>query len=104
MRDIAFSPASVTVPNGQPVRLVFHNTGKVAHDAFVGDEQAQMEHEREMGSAMGGMRHDSGDAITVEPGKTGSLTHTFRSGDQLLVGCHQPGHYAAGMKIAVTVT
>ena len=104
MHDTSFSPVAVTVPAGQPVRLVFHNQGKVAHDALVGDEQAQMDHEKEMAESTGGMHHGGGDAITVDPGKTGSLTHTFNAGDQLLIGCHEPGHYAAGMKVAVTVS
>jgi uncharacterized cupredoxin-like copper-binding protein len=51
---------------------------------------------------MGG--HHDDDAITVEPGKLGSLTHTFKAGDGLAIGCHEPGHYAAGMKLAITVS
>jgi uncharacterized cupredoxin-like copper-binding protein len=42
-------------------------------------------------------------AITVEPGKAGQLTHTFDKTGTVEIGCHEPGHYAAGMKIAVTV-
>lgn len=105
MRDIAYAPTTIDVPAGQPVRLVFRNRGKVAHDAFVGDEAAQAEHESEMG-AMGGMAHGGGDAnaITVAPGRTGTLTRTFTAGERLLVGCHQPGHYAAGMKAAITAS
>ncbi len=104
MRDTAFSPKHITVPAGQEVRLVFHNRGKVAHDAFVGDEQAQMDHERAMSSSsssMGDMHHGDSDALTVQPGDSGMLTHTFRAGDEVLIGCHQPGHYASGMKVTV---
>jgi uncharacterized cupredoxin-like copper-binding protein len=43
------------------------------------------------------------DGITVDPGKTGELTHTFDRTGTVEIGCHQPGHYAAGMKLAVTV-
>ncbi len=104
MIDIAFSPNSVIVPVGEPVRFVFHNRGKTAHDAFIGGEAAQTKHESEMGSSMGGMHGDRGSAITVEAGKTGSLTHTFAAGDQLLIGCHQPGHYAAGMQLTLATS
>lgn len=109
MRDIAFSPKSIDVPAGKPVRLVFHNRGKVAHDAFIGDQKAQADHKMEMNDSgsggMAGMDHGGGDAaaITVQPGKTGELTHTFQSGDEMLIGCHQKGHYAAGMKLTVNV-
>jgi uncharacterized cupredoxin-like copper-binding protein len=103
MRDIAFAPDAITVPAGEAIRLVFRNTGEVAHDAFIGDEMAQSDHEAEM-RADEDVHHGGGDsgALTVEPGETGSLTHTFEPGDRLLIGCHQPGHYTAGMKIADT--
>ena len=102
MRDIAFSPDRVTVPAGRPVRFVFGNRGKLAHEAFIGDNQAQMDHEMET-SSMGGMAQGP-DAINIQPGQTGTLTHTFGPNDRLLIGCHEPGHYAAGMKVMVTVS
>lgn len=43
-------------------------------------------------------------AITVEPGASGSLTYTFDTPGTYEIGCHQPGHYAAGMTITVIVT
>lgn len=101
MKDIAYDPAAVTVKAGETVKFVFRNEGAIRHDAFLGDEAAQAEHEKEMRSEGG---HHGDDAIIVEPGKTGSLTHTFKAGDALVIGCHEPGHYVAGMKLAVTVT
>jgi uncharacterized cupredoxin-like copper-binding protein len=104
MRDVAFSPSQITVPAGEEVRLVFHNTGKVAHDAFIGDEEAQADHAQDMKSD-GGMHHGGDpDALTVAPGKRATLTHTFEAGEDVLIGCHQPGHYAGGMKVTVDVS
>ena len=106
MRDIAFDPAAVEVKAGETVRFVFNNEGKLPHDAFIGDEAAQLEHEEEMREAdadgKGGGHSEHG--IVVDPGDIGSLTRTFKAGDTLVIGCHQVGHYAAGMKIALTVT
>jgi uncharacterized cupredoxin-like copper-binding protein len=103
MRDVMFDPPAVTVKDGETVTIVFHNEGKIRHDAFLGDESAQAEHEKKMaGGGMGGQHDD--DAISVEPGTAGSLTHTYKAGDMLLIGCHEPGHYAAGMKITIAVT
>lgn len=106
MIDIAYEPKSLTVQRGERVEFVFHNQGKIAHDAFIGDPAAQAEHEKEMTESSGGMGHTGGDsnAITVDPGNTDTLTHTFDKAGTLEIGCHQPGHYGAGMKIAVTVT
>ena len=105
MRDTAFVPDTITVPAGEEVRLEFHNRDRVDHDAFIGDDMAQDDHEAEMkDNAV--MHHEGGDsdAITVGPGETDTLTHTFEAGDNVLIGCHQPGHYAAGMKITVKTT
>lgn len=105
MRDIAFDPAAVEVKAGETVRFVFHNEGQIRHDAFIGDEAAQAEHEKEMREAgSNGKDGHGGHGITVEPGEIGSLTHTFEAGDVLIIGCHEVGHYAAGMKVAVTVS
>jgi uncharacterized cupredoxin-like copper-binding protein len=116
MVDIAFEPATLTVQQGEVVRFVFRNRGQLPHDAFIGDTAAQADHEKEMrradtGSQGGGHDMDGGDergndrdAVTVDPGKTGELTYTFDRTGTIEIGCHQPGHYVAGMKMAVTVT
>jgi uncharacterized cupredoxin-like copper-binding protein len=103
MRDNRFTPATVTVTKGETVRFEFTNGGTVDHEALVGDAAAQMAHEKDMasGDSMGGM-HDS-DSVTVMPGKTGTLTHTFTTSGDLLIGCHEKGHYMDGMKLTVKV-
>jgi uncharacterized cupredoxin-like copper-binding protein len=102
MKDIAYEPTAMTVKPGETVKFVFHNAGQIRHDAFLGDEMAQEEHEKEMRGEGGGMSHH-GDEVKVDPGQTGELTHTFKAGEALLIGCHEAGHYAAGMKVALTV-
>jgi uncharacterized cupredoxin-like copper-binding protein len=106
MRDIAYAPTTVSVRAGETVKFVFHNKGQIVHDAFLGDEAAQADHEKEMrGGGSGDMNmHGGGDGIKVEPGKTGELTHTFKAGESLVIGCHEAGHYQAGMKLPVTVS
>ena len=113
MVDIAYEPGSVEVEQGETVRFVFTNSGEIAHDAFLGDEAAQDEHEMEMREAEegdAGHGHDTGgdmadeEAVTVEPGETGELLHTFAESGEVLIGCHQPGHYEAGMIVEVAVS
>lgn len=70
----------------------------VAHDAFMGDNAAQDDNEMEMRGDEGG------NGITVDPGDTGELTHTFGECDELLIDCHQDGHYAAGMRVMANVS
>lgn len=104
MVDTAYNPTTLTVPHRRKITFRFTNHGKIPHDAFIGDQAAQAEHEQEMQS--GGAHHGHGDdpAVTVDPGKTATLSHTFDRAGTTEIGCHQPGHYDAGMKITVTVT
>lgn len=105
MTDNAFEPENVTVFAGEEITFEFVNDGSVVHEALIGDEQDQEDHEAEMES-MGDESMDMGDEdkVQVEPGETGELTMTFDEPGTVLIGCHQPGHYASGMKATVTVT
>lgn len=104
MSDNAFAPTSIDVAAGETVRFIFDNTGEVAHDAFVGDAAAQAAHEDEMREAeeMGHGADEDG-AVTVEAGDEAELVYTFTDAGPVEVGCHQPGHYASGMKLDVAV-
>lgn len=108
MVDIGFEPAALEVAQGETIRFVFTNTGAITHDAFIGDPAEQTEHAKQMrgvdGSHHGAHGDDEEQAITVDPGDTGDLTYTFDEAGTFQIGCHQPGHYAAGMKIDVAVT
>lgn len=95
MRDNDFSKASVLIAEGETITFRFTNAGAVEHEAFIGDEAAQAAHAAE---------HDhSADAVTVQPGQTGELTYTFAEKGTLIMGCHIPGHYEAGMKSRLVV-
>ena len=113
MTDNEFTPSSFDVTAGQEVTFEFTNDGTVDHEAILGSEAEQADHEADMGGdgssggGMDGMNHDGGsaaDAITVAPGDTGTLTKTFDSAGTVILGCHVPGHYEAGMKATITVS
>lgn len=103
MADINFDVPRIDVKAGQTIRFVFRNRGKLVHEAVIGDSAAQDAHEKEMAGTAGMDMHEPG-TVTVHPGTTGELTHTFTNPGQSLIGCHQPGHYAAGMKMTVNVS
>ena len=109
MVDIAYQPNTLSVKQGERIDFVFKNDGKIAHDAYVGDPASQAEHEEEMrkgehGGTTGGHPMGMGPkGITVEPGKTGRLSYTFDKAGTIEIACHESGHYAAGMKVTVTV-
>lgn len=108
MVDMAFEPDHLEVERGETIRFVFANTGAVAHDAFIGDEAAQADHEQEMRDAAedehgGGHGDEEENAVTVDPGDTAELTYTFDEAGTFEIGCHQEGHYEDGMKTTVEV-
>lgn len=114
MVDIDFEPETLEVTKGEEVRFVFTNEGKLRHEAYFGSPEDQADHASEMadaghGSGSGG--HDahgaepgSDDKVTVEPGKSGEITYRFEEAGTFEIGCHEPGHYAAGMRITVNVS
>lgn len=114
MTDMAYSPAQLDVAAGETVRFVFRNDGAVRHEAVVGVLAEQEAHHAEMaemggshdGMDMESMPHDDMTdlhSVMVEPGETIEMTHTFETGGATMIGCHEPGHWEAGMKMDITV-
>ena len=87
---------------GETVVFEVTNAGAVRHELFLGDAEAQQEHAEEM-AEMDGMSHDEPGGVSVEPGATETLEYTFEQAGEILAGCHEPGHYEAGMVTAITV-
>lgn len=94
MRDIAFKPEAITVKAGTTVRFVFTNDGQLPHEAAFGDEATQ--NAVESGKA-------KRDGPEVGPNKSKDDVRTFSTPGTLIIGCHVPGHYGAGMKIRLTI-
>jgi hypothetical protein len=89
------------------VTLNFKNNGTAKHEAILGDDAAQMRHHAEMTGSTAAIEHGNmplagestdtdGDAITVDPGKSGQITHTFNDSTPVMIGCHEPGHWGSG--------
>lgn len=94
----AYDPAVVEVTAGETITFRVENTGKIVHEFVLGDEDLQHEHEAEMGEMSPGMAmHDEANAISLEAGETKEITWTFTTAGDVLYGCHEPGHYDAGM-------
>ena len=107
--DLRFQPDSVAVKVGETITFRLVNVATVEHDFTLGDEAAQVAHEKEMQQMSGDAAHmhdmgDSANAIHVAPGSTKEITWSFTKAGSLLYGCHEPGHYASGMKGTITIT
>ena len=105
--DLRFQPDTVDAKIGETVTFKVVNVASVEHDFTLGDDAAQSEHEKEMRSMSSGGPMDMSDspnAIHIAPGTTKDITWTFTKAGTTLYGCHEPGHYVAGMKGTITVT
>jgi uncharacterized cupredoxin-like copper-binding protein len=100
--ELRFEPDALTVAAGETVRFVIHNAGASDHEFLIGDEAAQATFAAEMAE-----NHDdthAGEAgIALGPGESGEFTYTFDEPGELLIGCHEPGHYDGGMVGRITV-
>jgi uncharacterized cupredoxin-like copper-binding protein len=94
--ELRFEPDAFTFSVGETVRFEVTNAGAIQHEFFIGDAEAQADHEQEM-VEMGGMAHDEPNGISVDPGESQVLEHTFATAGTILIGCHEAGHYAGGM-------
>ena len=100
--NLVFEPAELSVMPGETVTFRLINEGQLVHDFTLGDEEAQDEHEAEM-AEMSGMTHEEPNVVTIPAGGIAELTWRFGEDGTVLIGCHQPGHYDAGMTGRITI-
>lgn len=99
MHETVYIPDIITVEAGDTVRFAFTNAGTVVHDAVIGDADTQPEHD----DKVGGGHVDDEDAISLEPGGKGELVYSFEAGDEVLIGCYEPGHFGSGERMTIEV-
>lgn len=105
MVEFAYGCELPPIPSGTIVALQFTNSGVVDHEAVIGDQSVQDEAESAMAEmATSGEAHGhSAPSVTVKPGDTAELVvHLDEPGD-LIIGCHIPGHWDAGMHTGLTI-
>lgn len=101
--DMAIQLSESDFAVGDTVRFEVTNSGASPHEFYLGDAEAQEHHAEEMADMDGEEMHDEEDGIAVEPGATETLEYTFERAGEILAGCHEPGHYEAGMVASMTI-
>jgi uncharacterized cupredoxin-like copper-binding protein len=91
-----FSPASITVHEGETIRFRVKNSGKVLHEIVLGTMDELKAH-AEMMRKHPTMEHDEPHMAHVEPGKRGELVWQFTKSGTFYFACLIPGHFEAGM-------
>ncbi|HEU0294793.1 MAG TPA: cupredoxin domain-containing protein [Anaerolineales bacterium] len=105
--DFSYSPASVTVPVGEPVVLTLKNSGAVEHDFVIEKIDVKAVLKKDSGSEA---HHAHGEELNVDlhisaqPGDTSVLEFTVSEPGAYTFFCSVAGHKEAGMLGELVVT
>jgi len=91
-----FTPAQITVRQGDTIRFIVRNGGKVLHETVLGTMTDLQEHAQMM-RKFPGMEHEEPFMVHVGPGQTGEMIWQFTQAGDFHFGCLIPGHFEAGM-------
>ncbi|HYD81864.1 MAG TPA: cupredoxin family protein [Paucimonas sp.] len=97
-----FAPASIAVKQGDTVRFVIVNDGKLMHEMVIGTMRELEEHAALM-RKFPDMEHDEPHMAHVRPGTTEELVWRFNRPGQFNFACLIAGHFEAGMVGAIKV-
>lgn len=87
--DMRYTPAEISVKQGETVRLVIRNKGKLLHELVLGTPEQLRKHAEVM------RQHPA--MVHVKPGKQGEVVWQFTQPGEFQYGCLLPGHFEAGM-------
>lgn len=91
-----FTPDKLEVRQGETIRFVHTNSGKVMHEFVLGTKKELDEHAALM-KKFPGMEHEEPYMSHVAPGKRGEIVWQFNRAGEFDFACLLPGHYEAGM-------
>ena len=98
-----FDPSNITVKQGETVKFVVRNNGKLMHEMVFGTMQELKEH-AELMKKFPDMEHDEPYMAHVGPGKTEEIIWQFTKVGEFDFACLIAGHFDAGMMGKVKVT
>lgn len=91
-----FTPDRVEVKQGETVKFVVKNSGKLLHEIVIGTKKDLDEHAALM-VKFPNMEHEEPYMAHVKPGATGELVWNFNRPGEFDFACLIAGHYQAGM-------
>ena len=94
--DMKFTPSNIEVKQGETVKFVIKNKGKVLHEMVIGDKKTLDEHAALM-VKFPKMEHDEPYMAHVSAGKEGAMVWNFNRAGDFDFACLIAGHYQAGM-------
>lgn len=94
--NMRFTPDYVEVKQGDTVKFVLKNSGKIMHELVIGTKKELDEHAALM-LKFPNMEHEEPYMAHVAAGKTGEIIWTFNRAGDFDFACLIAGHYQAGM-------
>lgn len=100
--NMRFTPAALQVKQGETIRFVIKNNGKMLHEMVLGT-MAELKEHGEMMKKHPGMEHDEPYQAHVGASKKGEMIWQFTKAGEFNFACLIPGHFEAGMVGNITV-
>ncbi|MDO8386831.1 MAG: cupredoxin family protein [Polaromonas sp.] len=100
--NMRFTPDKLSFKQGETVRFVIRNKGKLLHELVIGTKKELDEHAAMM-LKFPAMEHEEPYMAHVSAGKTGTLIWTFNRPGEFDFACLIAGHYQAGMVGKISV-
>lgn len=100
--NMRFTPDKLSFKQGETVRFVIRNKGKLLHELVIGTKKELDEHAAMM-VKFPAMEHDEPYMAHVGAGKRGGLIWTFNRPGEFDFACLIAGHYQAGMVGKISV-
>lgn len=94
--NMRFTPDHFEVAEGETLKLVIKNEGKMLHELVLGTA-AELEEHAALMAKFPGMEHDEPYMAHVAAGQTQTLIWTFNRAGRFDFACLLPGHFQAGM-------
>jgi uncharacterized cupredoxin-like copper-binding protein len=91
-----FNPTEITVRQGETIKFVVANKGKLMHEMVIGT-MAELKEHGELMKKHPGMEHDEPYMSHVSPGNKAELVWQFTKEGEFHYACLVPGHFEAGM-------
>lgn len=94
--NMRFTPNRVKVKQGETIRFVVANNGKIMHELVIGTMKELKEH-AELMKKFPDMEHEEPHMAHVQPGKSEEIVWTFNKPGEFDFACLIAGHFEAGM-------
>jgi uncharacterized cupredoxin-like copper-binding protein len=100
--NMRFTPETIDLKQGDVVKFVVGNGGKLMHEMVIGTKAELDQHSATMAKHPG-MEHDEPYMAHVSPGKKENLVWNFNRAGEFDFACLVAGHYEAGMRGKIRV-